>query len=230
MKYKKRQRIHLRTERKKRGWSAHYINQKTKIPLRYIEALETGNLDNVQKGSRLFEARIRYLTILELPLDSKITFSSPQGYNNTETTGDIQSEGVSKNVAYAIILVMIAVICIKLTAIIVDKVQNNTPILEPTQLTTTANIPTPKAVFNTPDFQLYTTGNTRAIIVVDGEEIHNDVLQPNKRYRYNFTEKLELWSDNISLLNIELHGEKIAPQGAVANERKLIFTIDRAAL
>ena len=229
MKSKKRQRIHLRTERKKRGWSAHYINQKTKIPLRYIEALETGNLDNVQKGSRLFEARMRYLTILDLPLDSKISFS-PQEYNNTETTGDIQSEGLSKSVAYGIIVVMIAVICIKLTAIIVDKIQNNSPAIEPVFQTASTSIVTPSSIVNAPDFQLYTTGNTRAIIVVDGEEMHNDVLQPNKQYNFHFTKKLELWSDNISLLNIELHGEKIAPQGAVANERKLIFTVDRAAL
>lgn len=231
MKTKKRKRIHLRTERKRKGWSAHNIYEQTKIPLRYIEALETGNLDSVQKGSRLFEARMRYLTLLELPLDAKITFKPPNElYNDTETTGDMQTDGLSKTVAYGIILVMIAVICIKLTAIIVDKIQNDTPIIEPVTQTETVATPTPTIERNIPAFRVHTLGHVRATIVIDGKEVHSDILTPSKRYQFDFQEKLELWSDNISLLNIELHGERIAPQGAVANERKLIFAIDRASL
>ena len=67
-------------------------------------------------------------------------------------------------------------------------------------------------------------------ITVDGEEVHNDALTPNKRYNFDFADKIEIWSNNVSLLHIELHGNRIAPQGAVANERKLIFAVDRASL
>ena len=233
MKSKKRKRVHLRTERRKRGWSARYIHEKTKIPPRYIEALETGNMDSVQKGSRLLEARMRYLTLLKLPLDSKITFVDPNMYTNTETTGNLQTEGASKTVAYGIILVMIAVICMKLTGIIVDILQHKTPAVQTTSIeATTASIKTsaPKPIIQTSDFQVYTTGKAFATIVIDGKEIHNDMLSPNKRYNFDFQDKLEIWSNNISLLHIKLHGERIAPQGAVANERKLIFAVDRAAL
>lgn len=233
MKSKKRKRIHLRTERRKRGFSARYIHEKTKISPRYIEALETGNMESVQKGSRLLEARMRYLTLLKLPLDSKITFVDPNMYTNTETTGNLQTEGASKTVAYGIILVMIAVICMKLTGIIVDMINNDTSITTaPSLETTTASIntPSPKPIVHTSDFQVYTTGNAFATIVIDGKEIYNDTLAPNKRYSFDFQDKLEIWSNNISLLHIKLHGERIAPQGAVANERKLIFAVDRASL
>ena len=233
MKSKKRKRVHLRTERKKRGWSARHIYEQTKVPLRYIEALETGNMDSVQKGSRLLEARMRYLTLLNLPLDSKITFVDPNMYNDTETTGNLQTEGASKTVAYSIILVMIAVICIKLTGIIVDAVQSDKPIIDSSSIEATASsisTPAPVPVAHQSDFRLYTTGNVFATITVDGEEVHNDALTPNKRYNFDFADKIEIWSNNVSLLHIELHGKRIAPQGAVANERKLIFAVDRASL
>lgn len=233
MKSKKRKRVHLRTERKKRGWSARHIYEQTKVPLRYIEALETGNMESVQKGSRLLEARMRYLTLLNLPLDSKITFVDPNMYSDTETTGNLQTEGAAKTVAYSIILVMIAVICIKLTGIIVDVVQNETPLIQSSPVEATAssvNTPAPSPVEHHPDFRLYTTGNVFATIIVDGEEVHNDTLTPNKRYNFDFAKKIEIWSNNVSLLHVELHGKRIAPQGAVANERKMIFAVDRASL
>ncbi|MAA80333.1 MAG: hypothetical protein CL916_13850 [Deltaproteobacteria bacterium] len=233
MKSKKRKRVHLRTERKKRGWSARHIYEQTKVPLRYIEALETGNMESVQKGSRLLEARMRYLTLLNLPLDSKITFVGPNMYSDTETTGNLQTEGASKTVAYSIILVMIAVICIKLTGIIVDAVQNDTPLIQSSSIEATASsisTPAPVPTAHHPDFRLYTTGNVFATITVDGKEVHNDTLTPNKRYNFDFTKKIEIWSNNVSLLHVELHGKRIAPQGSVANERKLIFAIDRASL
>ena len=233
MKSKKRKRVHLRTERKKRGWSSRYVYEQTKVPLRYIEALETGNMESVQKGSRLLEARMRYLTLLKLPLDSKITFVDPNMYSNTETTGNLQTEGASKTVAYSIILVMIAVICIKLTGIIVDALQNDKPLIQSSSLEATKSsisAPVPSPVEDHPDFRLYTTGNVFATVVIDGEEVHNDTLTPNKRYNFDFTKKIEIWSNNVSLLHIELHGKRIAPQGAVANERKLIFAVDRASL
>ena len=80
------------------------------------------------------------------------------------------------------------------------------------------------------DFVLRSTGYAEATIVVDGKEVHNEMLQPRKSYSFDFNKEIEIWTDNVSLLEIDLKGERISPQGAVANERKLIFTIDKDML
>ena len=228
----KRQRVHLRTERRKRGWSAKDIYEQTKIPLRYIEALETGDMSGVQKGSRLLEARMRYLNMLELPLDSKITFKSTQRlYEGTETTGNIVENGLAKKVAIAIIAMMVLVVCIKLSSIIVDGVPEKTSsIISNLQNTVTVSTPKEVAPAIKKDLVLRSTGYALATIVVDGEEVHNEMLKPRKSYSFDFDTEVEIWTDNVSLLEIDLKGERISPQGAVANERKLIFTIDKDML
>jgi len=228
----KRQRVHLRTERRKKGWSAHHIYEQTKIPLRYIEALETGDMSSVQKGSRLLEARMRYLNMLGLPLDSKITFKSPQRmYEGTETTGNIVENGLAKKVAIAIIAMMVLVVCIKLASIIVDGVpQKTSAIISELQNTTKVNKSNPIVAGPTKDFHLRSTGYAMATIIVDGVEVHDEMLQPRKSYDFDFSRQIEIWTDNVSLLEIDLKGERISPQGAVANERKLIFTIDKDML
>jgi len=232
MKKPKRQRIHLRTERRKKGLSAHQVYEKTKIPLRYIEALETGNMDSVQKGSRLLEARMRYLNLLGLPLDSKISFKPPQGmYEGTETTGNIVENGLAKKVAVAIIAMMVLVVCIKLASIVVDGMPTHAmDIVADIQNTSSVNVPDPTPAQPINDLVLRATGYAKATIIVDGVELHNDLLQPRKKYTFDFNDQLEIWTDNVSLLEIDLKGDRISPQGAVANERKLIFSFDRDVL
>ena len=77
---------------------------------------------------------------------------------------------------------------------------------------------------------LRTRSHAKATIIVDGIEKHREDLTPNHDYAYDFKERIEIWSDNVSLLELELQGSTISPQGAVANERKLIFEHSSSSL
>ena len=82
----------------------------------------------------------------------------------------------------------------------------------------------------TPHFSVKARNNVRSNIKIDGKEVHNGPLIAGKFYRYDFEEELALWTENVSQLNIYFNGKRISPQGAVANERNLIFSIDRKGL
>ena len=234
MKSSKRMRVNLREERKKRGLSTHQVNNITKIPLRYIEALETGVLGEIKKGPRLFEAKLRYLRLLKLPQDSKLVIAtkntsdydgddaSPM-YDGTGSTNELPQSDLSRMVAHGIIFVMIAVICIKVTSISVDSLHNPSSATENLPAQSAITIPEMPPKEKTADFVLRTRAHAKATIIVDGIEKHREDLTPNHDYAYDFKERIEVWSDNVSLLELELEGSSISPQGAVANERKLIF-------
>ena len=111
-----------------------------------------------------------------------------------------------------------------------DHVASNIPAKRLFGTAVKSNVEPSKPAINTPMFSVRARNKVRANINIDGKEVFNGKLIPGKHYKHDFNEKLVLWTDNVSQLNISFKGKRISPQGAVANERKLIFSIDRKDL
>ena len=139
-----RPRINLRDERERKGLQIEQISQQARIPLRYIEALETGNISAVKKGPQLLAFKKQYLEFLGLPLNAKLRFRTkkkrrPQSKKRsltrtitTTSTHPLPRPSLLKLMASAFVVIMIMLLSMKMFSSMIDK-SNRAAKFQPTK-------------------------------------------------------------------------------------------------
>lgn len=133
MKNHSRPRINLRFEREERGLSIEQVAEEARIPFRYIEALETGDLNKVQRGPYLRSFKQQYLRYLGLPTNAVLYFKMqpkprkqkkmPKRHQTTTSTTTTIFYGPSfgRLMASSAIIAIIIVLGLRITSAFVDK-------------------------------------------------------------------------------------------------------------
>jgi len=132
----KRTRVNLRREREKAGHSLEQVSRGARIPLRYIEALETGNIRLVKKGPQLGAFKKQYLQFLGLPENAKLRFrasertrarrtkSKPSGQTKTITTtstNPLPRLNFAQVMVSVFVLMMITLLGLKVISSLIDR-------------------------------------------------------------------------------------------------------------
>ena len=68
--------VNLREERESRGLSIRDVSHQARIPVHYLEALETGIVPQKLRGPILLSYKKKYLKFLRLPQEAKLRFRS----------------------------------------------------------------------------------------------------------------------------------------------------------
>ena len=131
--------VNLREERENRNISIRDVSNKAKIPVQYIEALETGIVPQKLRGPILLSYKKKYLKFLRLPLDSKLRFKTknrklPASTNSryrtktilTTTTNGIKQPSTLQSMAIGFTIAVICIASLKLISTVLDT-QTSTP-------------------------------------------------------------------------------------------------------
>ena len=255
-----RPRVNLREERLRRGYSIEDIAERARIPMRVIEALETGDVTGVQKGPLLLGYKRQYLRLLRLPENAKLIFRQPglgeslgrelgqrlKTLTKTNTTtSHFPAPNLAKLTASSVLITAAIILGLKGVSNVIDppKTVESTPIAVETQeestslLTTLSDIftrsePVPeKKEASLPRFGIRPLSNVSVKITVDGQVAHKGIMKSARKFKkFEFEKRLEFWTEDMSSLKLSYNDRLIQPQGDISGSRKLVFAIDKSDL
>ena len=240
-----RLRVNLRHERERLGLDIDDVLEQTRIPLRFIEFLETGDRSRVQTGPYLLAYKKQYLRFLGLPTDAVLCFKMKEANltrrkgprtQTVTTTGFIPSANTHQLVTYSIIIAMIIVIVLRAVSTFIDKTNLwKDELTETTSLQSASSSMTTTNTTQEPVLEKNARVTVRARedllldITTDGQIKSLDLTAGEKEY-LDFYGRLDLWTKNVNQLDIYYNGRKIQPQGSLTRERTLVFATNRENL
>jgi cytoskeletal protein RodZ len=125
--------VNLRQERELRNISVKELSHQARIPIQFIEALETGIIPQKLRGPILLSYKKKYLLFLDLPQDSKLRFRttkrkiapSRSGHRTrtilTTTTNGIRQPSTIQSMAIGFSLAVICVVSLKLLSSVLES-------------------------------------------------------------------------------------------------------------
>lgn len=218
----------LRSARERAGLSIDQAADKTRIPKKYLEALERGDLSAFPPGPFLSGYTRQYRKFLTLPetptaapepevrlgpapkAAPRITPGGVQDFDDrTVTVPSIlkQSRGRLFALAGALLAVIVLVI----------------------QVGRSALEPAPTDIGEVPDQNvlLRVTEPVRAEVVADGRTVFHGLLTPGPDAKFAAHDRLELDLGSLEPVTIQYNGSALKPLGAQSRPRRLVFVDDR---
>ena len=126
--------VNLREERESRGLSIRDVSHQARIPVHYLEALETGIVPQKLRGPILLSYKKKYLRFLHLPQEAKLRFrstkkklSSPASTAGrtrtllTTTTNGIRQPSTLQSMGIGFALAVGCILCLKFLSTIFDR-------------------------------------------------------------------------------------------------------------
>ena len=238
-------RVNLRQERERLGLEIEDVSEQTRIPMRFIEFLETGDRSRVQAGPYLLAYKKQYLRFLELPTDAVLCFKmktlnlrSRKGprTQTVTTTGFIPSANTHQLVTYSVVIAMLFVIVLRAVSTFIDKtswwkdeVTETTPLQDASSSLLTKSAPQEPVLNKNARVTVRAREDLLLDITTDGQ-INSLTLAAGEKKYIDFYSRLDLWTKNVNYLDIYYNGRKIQPQGSLTRDRTLVFATNRENL
>ena len=220
--------IELRNERERRGWSLDDVVSRTRIPRRYIEALEDGNHEVLPPGPFLRGFLRQYLEFLgqdpdadqAAPAQAHELDESPLDIGDPalqEPTAELSSTSeevpLLRLVIAGFVLTLTIVLAIQLTARI------NAP---PRSQSQVAALPVgaPQRV------TISAIEDVRITATVDGEQVYAGRLQGRDALDLEGQERVTLDIDDLEKVQITYNKETLEPLHNLSRGRRLVFIRD----
>lgn len=218
----------LKREREQLGIPREQVAAATRIPLRYVVALEDGEAAVKHPGPFLFGYRKQYEAFLDsvergTPAasageGSESTGSSLQAYVRAgaappgaagETTDTLPTSAipVARLVIAGFVATLAVVVVIKLGAAIAARPET----------------PPPEPVLPVQTLDLRATEPTRITVKADGQTLFSGLLQPGKSQTYEGHARLEVETADLTVVTVRHNGERIEPLGNLSKGRRLVF-------
>jgi hypothetical protein len=218
--------INLKEEREGLHLSREQLSQQARIPLDYVQALETGVYKNLQRGQNSEKYKKRYLHFLDLPSTTEIVTPVPSvsprkmGFIHTITTNSFDMSHrmtLTKVVMAAMIVVVFIVSVLKFVSVISEQSDKQSAIVQVPSSIAAA----PKSFFD--GVRLRAIGHSRATIYADGELIHQGKLEPMKYMNFPYRKKLIVEIEKIGMVDVYSNGRRVRAQGNLQGNRRLTF-------
>ena len=240
-------RVNLRLERERVGLEIEDVANQARIPLRFVEFLETGDRSRVETGPYLLAYKKQYLRFLGLPTNATLYFkvkerrtsSKTKGKTKTiTTTGFIPTTSSQQLITYSVVIAMLFVIGLRAISTFIDKTNwGKGDVTENAALSTagTSGIPTTTSASNEPELvknarvTIRARENVFVDVTTDGQ-IRSMELEAGDKEYLDFYGRLDLWTKSINQLDIYYNGKRVEPQGSLTRERTLVFATNKQNL
>ncbi len=208
--------LDLRQERIRRGLSLDDIAASTRIPVIYLEALESGDDAVLPPGPFRDRARERYLAELGFEdgtLDEDGALDARAPAEDTTTTLTIpraEEVPVVRLVVGGFLGTLAILFALRLGGTLLDRAP--------------AEPPAPA----TEQVHIRTVAPTRLRLVVDGEVRHDGPIDARQTLEFTAEHRVEVDAADPSALVIRYNGERVEPLHEVTRPRRLVFIQDPA--
>ena len=198
----------LKAARERRGLTREEVSEQTRIPLRFIEAIEDPSArDALPPGPFLERHEERYAAFLgfEEEPDPDITELASRA---PEPPPPPEDAPVVRLVLGGFLGAVALVLFVKVGAAALDRPPSE---------------PDPEPL---PDLQ---TVAVRAIepvhvaVTADGEELYNDTLPPGETHTWTALWRLEVDAADLTRVTIRYNGDRVEPLGRLTQGRRLVF-------
>jgi len=224
--------IELRHERERRGWTLDDVVSRTRIPRRYLEALEDGNHDVLPPGPFLRGFLRQYLEFLGQDPDA------PDGNETDETietddppdTVDLIDPALGEPTAEVytpadeVPLLRLVIAGFVITLAIVLALQVTARLHTPTQ----TGSPVAVAPIGAPQrVRISAIEDVKITATVDGEQVFDGTLKGRDSLDLEGKERVALDVDDLERVQISYNKEQIEPLHNLSRGRRLVFIRDQ---
>lgn len=218
----------LRREREVLSLSREEISAQTRIPMRYISALEDAE-DAASGGAPfLFGYRRQYEAFLDSVSEGAAlpeAGGAPAPYVRAEEQASNEAEGEEQPPSVPLVRLvvggfaatLILVLAIKVVAMVAERPPAEKPTAEE------AAAAAEEALGPVQKVEVRSTEPTRITVVADGETLFSGVLNPGQTRAFEGRERLELDTSELTVLTVRHNGERIEPLGNLSYGRRLVF-------
>jgi hypothetical protein len=198
----------LREARARMGLSIQDAALRARIPLRYLEALERGDMTVFGKGPFAVGYTRQYRRFLSLP-DAPLPAAEPEPEQTlpTQTAPLIPSRPRLLALGAAVIIVLGLTLLVGRTAM--DEGEPQVGVAADQVVLLTSSEP------------------LRATIVADGREVFKGALAPGQQQRFEAHDRLVLDLARLNGVGVVYNGRTLKPLGAQSRPRRLVFIDDR---
>ncbi|MES2640903.1 MAG: helix-turn-helix domain-containing protein [Myxococcota bacterium] len=198
----------LREARARMGLSIQDAALRARIPLRYLEALERGDMAVFGKGPFAVGYTRQYRRFLSLP-DAPLPVAEPEPEQTlpTQTAPLIPSRPRLLALGAAVIVVLGLTLLVGRTAM--DEGEPQVGVAADQVVLLTSSEP------------------LRATIVADGREVFKGALAAGQQQRFEAHDRLVLDLARLNGVGVVYNGRTLKPLGAQSRPRRLVFIDDR---
>lgn len=209
----------LMRERERLGLSRAFVASSTRIPLRYVVALEEAEDAGKNPPPFLFGYRRQYEAFLDSLGDGAArqgatAASAPAPYVRPEEPApapEAKRVPVARLVLGGFVATLTLVLGIKVGSALLARAPEATPEAE-----AESAVPVQKV-------ELRAVEPTRVSVVADGSTLFSGVLEPGVTRAFEGRERLEVDASDLTRLTVRHNGERIEPLGNLTYGRRLVF-------
>ena len=222
----------LRRERERLGLSREEISAQTRIPLRYVGALEDAEDARANPAPFLFGYRRQYESFLDSVSEGvappeEAAPDEPAQYVRAEAPAEEEVEEAAtpqgvpivRLVVGGFLATLILVLGAKVVTMLSDRPAESADGLE---VVAAASTPEPPAV-PAQKLELRSTEPTRITVIADGQTLFAGVLEAGTTRAFGGHERLEVDTSDLTVLTVRHNGERIEPLGNLSYGRRLVF-------
>lgn len=209
----------LRRERERLGLSRDEVAAQTRIPMRYLVALEEGDAGGLPAGPFLYGYRKQYETFLNLD-DESLTAEDAATENGIrpvlrpeeepETAAPRRAVPIGRLVMGGFIATLAVALAVKVGALLVERA----PV-------------TPEAeTLPVQRLEVRAIEPTKVTVKADGETLFAGTLKPGAAQTWEGHRRLEVEAADLTRVTVRHNGERIEPLGSLTRGRRLVFIQD----
>lgn len=202
----------LAAARARAGLTLEEAAKRTRIPQRYLEALEKGDHAVFPAGPFLAGYTRQYRRFLDLPEDAgaalpepepELTVTRPERPSRATRSRGLRVAGVGA----------LAAVCLALVVAIVDRTRGDAA-------PTLGVAPDQRVALRAEEA-------VRARVEADGEVVFQGALPPGKTSSFSAHDRLVVELDSLEVVDIRYNDRPLEPLGAASRPRRLVFVDDR---
>ncbi len=220
--------IEIRNERERRGWTLDDVAERTRIPRRYLEALEDGNHEVLPPGPFLRGYLRQYLEFLGQDPDAQhesaeaeTTDAPPEDYGEDEDYPSPIPPADEVPLIRLVIAGFVITLLVVLTLQLGERLLTpQTPSTQTVNMATAVDVPQQK-------MRIHAGEDVTLHITTDGEVAFSGVLAGTETREFQANQELAMDISDLRWVTIHYNGERIEPLGNLSKQRRIVFIHDR---
>lgn len=216
----------LRRERELLGMSREEVAAATRIPMRYVTALEEAEDAGKSPPPFLFGYRRQYESFLDSLGEGAVgrSTSGPAPYVRAEPEPEPEAEEAPRGLPVARLILggFLATLVLVLAVEIGGAVMDHAP--EGAQTTPGQPVASePKSDLPVQKVELRAIEPTRVTVIADGQTLFSGVMDPGVTQTYEGHERMSVDASDLTKLTVRHDGSRIEPLGNLSFGRRLVF-------